>query len=51
MIKIISADNPADFEELVNEFERNNQTFACQTHVKKGEYIAVVFFRQKTGAL
>lgn len=49
MIKIISADNPSDFEDLVNEFESNNNVFATQTHIraKENSYTAVIFFRPK----
>jgi SepF-like predicted cell division protein (DUF552 family) len=53
MIKLIQAENPQDFEELVNEFESNNQVFATQTHIraKEGSYTAVMFFRPKGSVL
>ena len=53
MIKIIQATNPNDFEDLVNEFESNNQVFATQTHIraKENSYTAVMFFRAKGSVL
>ena len=53
MIKIIQADNVNDFEDLVNEFESNNQVFATQTHIraKENSYTAVLFFRKKAKLL
>jgi len=44
-IKTITATDPKEFDDKVNEFCENNDVFATQTHFEHGIIIAVCFYR------